>query len=171
MLKMSKSSEREHTQFAYFRLNLCKQTAAVAAPAAVVSLRIRSMPYICMAVYDMCVFMRARSFKLPNVYIYIILIWACLQLFVLIALCVQRISVAVTLLLFICFLLICILFARFLCVIHLQRVSNPTRALVHFLNLFQYASVYVRVCVCVSRCEWTFIRAQCKITMSYIICI
>lgn len=100
---MSKSSEREHTQFAYFRLNLCKQTAAVAAPAAVVSLRIRSMPYICMAVYDMCVFMRARSFKLPNVYIYIILIWACLQLFVLIALCVQRISVAVTLLLFICF--------------------------------------------------------------------
>lgn len=69
------------------------------------------------------------------------------------------------------FLLICILFARFLCVIHLQRVSNPTRALVHFLNLFQYASVYVRVCVCVSRCEWTFIRAQCKITMSYIICI
>lgn len=42
---------RESTQFAYFRLELCKQTAAVAAPAAVVSLRIRSMPYICMALY------------------------------------------------------------------------------------------------------------------------
>lgn len=50
----------------------------------------------------------------------------------------------------------------------LQRVANPTRALVHFLNLFQCVHLYMFEFVFVLRCEWTFIRAQCKITMSSI---
>lgn len=47
---------------------------------------------------------------------------------------------------------------------------EPDSGIGSFFEPFSiHASVYVRVCVCVSRCEWTFIRAQCKITMSYII--